>query len=63
MEGGQKTFTDNKRWVALFFFTDPSQILKINSFSHGEHNDGTLNEKEIKEKILKNEDIFNRGTN
>ena len=44
------------------FLQTPSQILKkINSFSHGEHNDGTLNEKEIKEKILKNEDIFNRG--
>ena len=44
------------------FLQTPSQILKkINSFSHGEHNDGTLDEKEIKEKILKNEDIFNRG--
>ncbi len=48
-------------WHFSFLHT-PSQILKkIKSFSHGEHNDKNINEKEIEEKILKNEDIFNRG--
>ena len=44
------------------FLQNPSQILKkIKSFSHGEHNNETLNEKKILDKILMNEDIFNRG--
>ena len=48
-------------WHFSFLHT-PSQILKkIRSFSHGEHNDGNINEKEIEKKILQNEDIFNRG--
>jgi len=48
-------------WHFSFLHT-PSQILKkIKSFSHGEHNDRSINEKVIEEKILKNEDIFNRG--
>ena len=38
-----------------------SNIKKIKSFSHGEFNNSLLNENSIEEKILKNEDIFNRG--
>ncbi len=48
-------------WHFSYLHT-PSQILKkIKSFSHGEHNNNNLSEKKIEEKILKNEDIFNRG--
>jgi len=44
------------------FLQTPDQILKkIKSFSHGEFNNSLLNENSIEEKILKNEDIFNRG--
>ena len=44
------------------FLQTPDQILKkIKSFSHGEFNNSVLNENNIEEKILKNEDIFNRG--
>jgi len=44
------------------FLQTPEQILnKIKSFSHGEFNKNETNEKKIEEKILKNEDIFNRG--
>ena len=44
------------------FLQTPGQILKkIKSFSHGEFNNSLLNENSIEEKILKNEDIFNRG--
>jgi beta-1,4-mannosyl-glycoprotein beta-1,4-N-acetylglucosaminyltransferase len=44
------------------FLQTPKQILnKIKSFSHGEHNNNNINEKNIEEKILKNEDIFGRG--
>ena len=44
------------------FMQTPNQILKkIKSFSHGEFNNSLLNENSIEEKILKNEDIFNRG--
>ena len=44
------------------FLQNPNQILKkIKSFSHGEHNNETLNEKKILDKISMNEDIFNRG--
>ena len=44
------------------YLQSPEEILnKIKSFSHGEFNDGSISEKEIEEKILKNEDIFNRG--
>ena len=43
------------------FLQTPEQILnKIKSFSHGEFNNESINEKEI-EKILENKDIFNRG--
>ena len=41
----------------------PEQIIeKIRSFSHGEFNNEKLDIKEIERKILKNEDIFERGT-
>ncbi len=44
------------------FLQTPEQILnKIKSFSHGEFNNENTNEKDIEKKILKNEDIFNRG--
>jgi len=43
------------------FLQSPSQILtKIKSFSHGEFNKDGINEKNIEEKILRNEDIFER---
>ena len=45
------------------YLQSPQQILKkIKSFSHGEFNDGTLNIKNIEEKILENKDIFGRDT-
>ena len=45
------------------YMQTPEQILyKIRSFSHGEYNEKNLNLKNIQEKILKNEDIFGRGT-
>ena len=45
------------------YMQTPKQILdKIKSFSHGEYNNKGLNENSIQEKILKNEDIFSRGT-
>ena len=45
------------------YMQTPKQILdKIKSFSHGEYNNKSLNENNIQEKILKNEDIFSRGT-
>ena len=45
------------------FLQTPEQILtKIKSFSHGEFNKESINEKKIQEKILKNEDIFERNT-
>jgi len=44
------------------FLQTPEQILnKIKSFSHGEFNNESINEKEIEKKILENKDIFNRG--
>ena len=44
------------------FLQTPEQILKkIKSFSHGEFNIDNINEKNIEEKILKNQDIFGRG--
>ena len=44
------------------FLHSPKRILKkIKSFSHGEFNIESLNEKEIERKILQNKDIFNRG--
>ena len=44
------------------YMQTPKQILKkVKSFSHGEYNNETLNEKNIEEKILKNEDIFSRN--
>ena len=46
----------------IFLFANSrSNIKKIKSFSHGEFNNSLLNENSIEEKILKNEDIFNRG--
>ena len=45
------------------FLQTPQQILeKIKSFSHGEFNNQDINVKSIQEKMLKNEDIFGRGT-
>ncbi len=45
------------------FLQTPEQILeKIKSFSHGEYDNQNLSSKEIEGKILKNEDIFERGT-
>ena len=45
----------------IFFSTISSKILKkIKAFSHGEFNKENLNEKHPN-KILRNEDIFNRG--
>ena len=53
--------TINGGWHFSFLQT-PEQILnKIKSFSHGEFNINNVNEKNIEEKILKNEDIFGRG--
>ena len=44
------------------YMQSPAQILKkIKSFSHGEFNNKDMNEKNIENKILKNEDIFGRG--
>ena len=52
--------TINGGWHFSFLQT-PEQILtKIKSFSHGEFNINNINEKNIEEKILKNEDIFGR---
>ena len=51
----------NGGWHFSFLQT-PEQILnKIKSFSHGEFNNNNIDEKNIEEKILKNEDIFERG--
>ncbi len=45
------------------FLQTPQQIhTKIKSYSHGEFNNENVNENNIKEKILKNEDIFGRDT-
>ena len=44
------------------YLQSPDQILqKIKSFSHGEFNNNTLNEKQIEERILNNKDLFDRG--
>ncbi len=51
----------NGGWHFSYLQT-PSQILnKIKSFSHGEYNNENLNMENIEERILKNEDIFERG--
>ena len=51
----------NGGWHFSYLQT-PSQILnKIKSFSHGEYNNKNLNMENIEERILKNEDIFERG--
>ena len=51
----------NGGWHFSFLQT-PQQILtKIKSFSHGEYNNKDFNEKNIQEKILKTEDIFERN--
>ena len=45
------------------FLQTPQQIhTKIKQYSHGEFNNENVNENNIKEKILKNEDIFGRDT-
>ena len=45
--------------VGIFILTNSSaNSKKIKSFSHGEFNDGTLNIKNIEEKILENKDIL-----
>ncbi len=52
----------NGGWHFSFLQT-PDQILKkIKSFSHGEYDKNNLSSKEIEIKILRNEDIFERGT-
>ena len=52
----------NGGWHFSFLQT-PQQILeKIKSYSHGEFNNENINEKNIEEKILKNQDIFGRKT-
>ena len=44
------------------YLNSPEQILnKIRSFSHGEFNNQKISEKDIEEKINRNEDIFDRG--
>ena len=44
------------------FLQSPSQILKkIKSYSHGEFNDDKLTIENIEKRIIKSEDIFNRG--
>ncbi len=44
------------------FLQTPDEILKkIRSFSHGEFDTEEINVKKIENKILENEDIFNRG--
>ena len=44
------------------YLQSPEEILnKIRSFSHGEFNKNTLDKSIIESKILKSEDIFNRG--
>ena len=44
------------------YLQSPEEILnKIRSFSHGEFNENTLDKSIIESKILKSEDIFNRG--
>ena len=44
------------------YLQSPEEILnKIRSFSHGEFNENTLDKSIIENKILKSEDIFNRG--
>ena len=51
----------NGGWHFSFLQT-PEQIMKkIKSYSHGEFDNEILNEEKIQEKILKNQDIFDRG--
>ena len=48
--------------MAFSYLNSPEQILnKIRSFSHGEFNNQKISEKDIEEKISRNEDIFDRG--
>ena len=51
----------NGGWHFSFLQTPEEILNKIRSFSHGEFNDEKINENTIKEKILNNVDIFNRG--
>ena len=48
-------------WHFSFLHTPKQIIKKIESFSHGEFDSKNLSENEIHEKIIKNQDIFNRG--
>ena len=51
----------NGGWHFSYMQT-PKQILsKVRSFSHGEFNDKNLDENNIEEKIIRNEDIFDRN--
>ena len=51
----------NGGWHFSFLQTPDEILNKIRSFSHGEFYDENMNENTIKEKILNNVDIFNRG--
>ena len=50
----------NGGWHFSFLQTPQQIITKIKSFSHGEFNQEGINEKNIREKILKNQDVFGR---
>ena len=49
-------------WHFSYLQTADEILTKIKSFSHGEFNKEDINKNDIKEKILKNEDIFGRET-
>ena len=51
----------NGGWHFSFLQTPDEILNKIRSFSHGEFYDENMNENTIREKILNNVDIFNRG--
>ena len=51
----------NGGWHFSFLQTSKQILEKIKSYSHGEFNNGKISESEIEQKILNNEDIFNRG--
>ena len=53
--------TINGGWHFSFLQTPKQIINKIKSYSHGEFDNNEISENKIEEKILKNEDIFNRG--
>ena len=51
----------NGGWHFSFLQTPDEILKKIKSFSHGEFDNEKLNERLIKEKIINNQDIFERG--